>query len=255
MLLVCKTHNEKRAQRFHLTRTNEFFVLHLIFKIWTGWWVRVLLELWAHMQLSGSPQQTNSPEPVWPFWEPLHYVQRRNPHYKTTIPRLVWKGYGIPAVFVTNPVSAGAAAWRMNFPPKKYCSAVVMHEANTKEEEATSGIKSNKRKAFFLRPVSQQDLCFYFIAIPYPNHTNDFSTINISKKKKPKTNQNQKKKPEGNTRSFTRQMAWNVTPHDFSSCQLGFWPSSYITTNTSFSVSRGSCSWLLQLTVKFLWSF
>lgn len=82
-------HNEKRAQRFHLTRTNEFFVLHLIFKIWTGWWVRVLPELWAHMQLSGSPQQTNSPEPVWPFWEPLHYVQRRNPHYKTTIPH-VW---------------------------------------------------------------------------------------------------------------------------------------------------------------------
>lgn len=35
--------------------------------------------------------------------------------------------------------NAGVAAWQMNF-PQKYCSALVMHEASTKEEEATSGI-------------------------------------------------------------------------------------------------------------------
>lgn len=50
----------------------------------------------------------------------------------------------------------------------------------------------NKRP--LLWPVSQQNLCFCFIVIPYPNKTNDFSTIKISKKK-----QKTKKKAEGNT--------------------------------------------------------
>lgn len=35
--------------------------------------------------------------------------------------------------------NAGVTASQMNF-PQKYCSVLVMHAANTKEEEATSGI-------------------------------------------------------------------------------------------------------------------